>query len=183
MTTSIRFHHSILFEVIQWYVFNWHVLFLLTNLLMYLSAFLDLFLFIWLESTHFLLIGALITLPYMTKPSQVTLPNFFLQLNHLNILISATLQWTWLLNSLTFNTIEHSWSYSSTTFTLILSYDSYVLQSLHPYELLTQNIKSSHFLVSLAFKSYSYNPFMFLSTFTKLTFHVLYFSPTFSKAF
>lgn len=116
------------------YVFNWHVLFLLTNLLTYLLVFLDLFLFVWLESTHFLPIGALITLPYMTKPSQVTLPNFFLQLNQLNILISATLQWTWLLNNLTFSTIEHSWSYP-----MILSYDSYVLQSLHPYELLTQD--------------------------------------------
>ena len=45
----------------------------------------------------------------------------------------------------------------------------------HDYELLIQDIKSSHSLVSLVHQVLQ--PFIFVSTFTKPTLYVLYFSP------
>ena len=51
--------------------------------------------------------------------------------------------------------------------------DSQHLQSLHSYELLIQYIKS---IFGISCSSKSYNPFIFVSNFTKLTFHVLCFS-------
>jgi hypothetical protein len=66
--------------------------------------------------------------------------------------------------------------------TLLLSCDLYPLQFPLPYKLVIQDIESTHSLVSHDHQVL-YNPFIFVSTFTKLTFHVLYFNPIEPKAF
>ena len=91
--------------------------------------------------------------------------------------------------NITFSIIEHSWFYKDLRnfpLTILQSRDvlihvihpaffcdSHHLRSLDSYELLIQYIKS---LFGISCSSKSYNPFIFVSDFIKLTFHVLRFS-------